>query len=173
MRPQARRLAAVALAVGLVATGAAACSDDSSSESFCERLPDMPDVAAILADLDSSDPGGVETAVEAGIAEFRALEADAPGAVRADIARLRRGVELVLEAVRDNPGDLPAARDAILDRTDELSGLVQAGQRVSDYARTECGITLQSSLDSEVSTPSSTPTTVAGDDEPTETSEGG
>lgn len=119
-----------------------ACSDDGDSEAFCDRVGVATPVAEILAELDSSDPGGARRRLQQGIEEFQALEAAAPGAIRGDLARLRRGVELVLEAVEDNPDDLPAAREAIAARQDELSGLVQAGERVVSYARTECGVSL-------------------------------
>jgi hypothetical protein len=141
-----------ALVLGAVLTAAVlgGCSDDGDSGAFCERLGDTDQLGQILGQLDASDPAGVEDRIEAALGEFRRLESDAPGAIRDDVARVRQGVELVLEAVRDHPDDLPGARDAIAGELDELSGLAQAGQAVVDYGRDECGLDLAG--DSEVET---------------------
>jgi hypothetical protein len=120
----------------------AACTDDGDRSAYCERVTSVPEVEEILSSLDASDPGGLESSIEEALDEFRALESDAPGRIKADVARLRQGVALVLEAVRDNPGDLPGARQDILAHADELSGLAQAGTRVADDAQAECGVTL-------------------------------
>lgn len=167
--------AAAAVLAGGVLLGA--CSDDGDPSAFCDRLGTTPDVADVLSGVDGSDPGGSEAAVREGVSSWRQLEAAAPGEVRADVARVRQGVELVLEAVEDNPDDLPAAREQITSQADELSGLVQAGQRVADYARTECGLELDvggpgpaatdpTATDSTASTPASGPedTDGGGDD---------
>lgn len=132
-----------ALVVGVLAVVAPACSDDGDRAAYCERIASIPDVEEILASLDTSDPGGLESSIEEAVEEFRALERDAPGSIRGDVARLREGVELVLEAVQDNPGDLPATREAILDRTDELAGLARAGTRVATDAQAECDLALE------------------------------
>ncbi len=150
-----RRAPAVALAVALLAAGAVgACTDDGDSDAFCDRVADVPPLAEVLGDIDVSDPGGTTAALDDAVAEFRALEADAPGAIKADVARLRDGVELVVQAVEENPDDLSAAREAITGQADQLSGLAQASQRVVDYADTECGLSLDD--EGEV-TPSSEP----------------
>jgi len=119
-----------------------ACSDDGDSGAFCERLGDTEQLGEILGDLDTSDPAGVEDRLEAALEGFQDLESDAPGEIRDDVARIRQGVELVLEAVRDNPDDLSAAREAIAGEIDELSGLAQAGEAVTAYADEECGLDL-------------------------------
>ncbi len=129
--------------VGVVAIVSAACSDDGDRTAYCDRIASVPDVEEILASLDTSDPGGVESSIEDAVDEFRALESDAPGNIRGDVTRLREGVELVLEAVRDNPSDLPGAREAILARTDELAGLGRAGARVASDAQAECDLELE------------------------------
>ncbi|HYI61725.1 MAG TPA: hypothetical protein VEW93_07965 [Acidimicrobiales bacterium] len=134
------RLLAVAVA-GALTLGPAACTDEGDQDAYCDRIASVPDVQQILSSLDASDPGGLESSIEEALAEFRALEAEAPGRIKADVARLRQGVELVLEAVRDNPGDLPGARQDILAETDELSGLAQAGSRVAADAEAECDLT--------------------------------
>ena len=102
----------------------------------------IPPLGQILAGLDSSDPAAYRQSLDAATADFRALEAASPGAIRPDVARLREGVALVVDAVEANPDDLPAAREAITARASELSGLAQAGQAVVDYTQQECGITL-------------------------------
>ena len=79
---------------------------------------------------------------QAALQQFSDLEADAPGAIRDDVARVRQGVELILEAVQDNPDDLPAAREQIAGQVDELSGLVSASDEVVTYARDECELDL-------------------------------
>lgn len=142
-----RRAGAALLLVAALIGG---CSDDGDSEAFCERLGDTEQLGSILGQLDASDPADVEERIQAALDQFRELEADAPGSIRDDVARVRRGVELVLEAVQDNPDDLPAAREAIAAELDELSGLAQAGNAVVGYARDECGLDLAG--DSEVET---------------------
>jgi len=127
-----------------------ACSDDGDSGDFCERLGDTEQVGAILGDLDPSDPAGTQERLRTGLEQFQELEADAPGAIRDDVARIRQGVELILEAVEEHPDDLPGARQAIAGELDELSGLAQAGEAVADYARDECGLDLEG--DSEIET---------------------
>lgn len=155
-----RRGAGLALAGALLAGALAGCTDDGDRDAYCDRIASVPDVEQILASLDASDPGGLESRVEAALDQFRALEAEAPGRIKADVARLRRGVELVLEAVRDNPGDLPGARQDILARSDELSGLASAGTRVASDAQAECDLDLDEELGptGSGSTPSSAPT---------------
>ncbi|HEX7135821.1 MAG TPA: hypothetical protein VF228_24795 [Iamia sp.] len=120
-----------------------ACSDDGDSEAFCERLGDTEQLGDILGELDTSDPAGMEDRLQRALEGFRELEADAPGEIRDDVARIRQGVELVLEAVEDNADDLPAARQAIAGELDELSGLAQAGEAVVAYAEDECGLDLE------------------------------
>lgn len=168
MRAAAARLALA----GTLLAGSflAACSDEGDSEAFCDRIGDTTPVAEVLAELDSSDPGGSRRRLQRGIEEFQALEAAAPGEIRGDLARLRRGVELVLEAIEDNPDDLPAAREAITGRQDELSGLFQAGERVVSYARDECGVSLDDP--DGTGSPGGTDTT-AGGSEPDGTGTGG
>lgn len=139
MRGPHRALVALVLVVPLLA---GACTDDGDSDAFCDRVGEVVLPAEVLAQLDPADPAGSRRQLEAVVEEFRALEADAPGAIRADVARLREGVELVVAAVKENPDDLAAARAAITERTDELAGLAQAGQAVVSYADEECGITL-------------------------------
>lgn len=129
-------------AVGFLVLVAGACTDEGSSEEFCDRLADIPDVSRILSEIDGSDADAARATLREGVRDYRALEAAAPGDVRADIARVRQGVELVLEAVEANPDDLPAARQQIQARSDELTGLLQAGQSVVTYAADECGLTL-------------------------------
>lgn len=137
-----RRLPAGLATAALVVALAAGCSDDGDSGAFCERLGETEPTADVLAALDASDPAGVEDTIQESLDDFEALEADAPGEIRDDVARLRQGVELILGAVEDNPDDLSAARAAIAGELDELSGLAQAGQAVADYAEAECGIDL-------------------------------
>jgi len=139
VRHRRRAVAGAALAALVLLP---ACSDDGDSDAFCERLGDTEQLGAILGDLDTSDPASVEDRLQAALARFRDLEADAPGAIRDDVARIRQGVELVLEAVEDNPDDLSAARETIAGELDELSGLAQAGEAVTAYAADECGIDL-------------------------------
>ncbi len=138
------------------ATLLGACTDDGNSDAFCDRVADVPPLAQVLAQLDTSDPGGTRRALEAAVTQFRSLEADAPGAIRSDVARLREGIELIVEAVEANPGDLPAAREAITARTAELGGLAQASRRVVDYADEECGISLGQDPGTGVTTPPAT-----------------
>ena len=139
MRHRRRALAGAALALAALLP---ACSDDGDSGAFCERLGDTDQLGDVLGALDTSDPAGVEEALQQTLTRFEELEADAPGAIRDDVARIRQGVELVLEAVEDNPDDLSAAREAIAGELDELSGLAQAGEAVEAYASDECGIDL-------------------------------
>ena len=135
--PVPRLLAAVVLVVV-----GAACTDEGDKDAFCERLAAIPALGEVLGELDSSDPAGTEARLTDALADFRSLEADAPGAIRDDVARVRQGVELVLDAVQENPDDLSAAREAIASETDELSGLAQAAEDLVSYARTECDLTL-------------------------------
>ncbi len=121
-----------------------ACSDDGDGDAFCERLGDTEQLGDVLGALDASDPAGVEEALQETLEQFRQLEADAPGDIRDDVARVRQGVELVLDAVEQNPDDLPAVRETIAGELDELSGLAQAGEAVETYAADECGLELGS-----------------------------
>lgn len=141
MRPSARRRAA-AVAAGLALVMASSCSDDGDSRAFCELLGETEQLSTILGDLDPSDPAGLEARLEATLEQFSELEGDAPGTIRDDVARIRQGVALVLDAVEDNPDDLPAARAAIAGELDELPGLAQASEDVVAYARSECDLVL-------------------------------
>lgn len=137
-----RRWLAAGVAVVVLALGAVACTDDGDSGAFCDRLADTSSIGDILNQLDSSDPAGTEEALNDALEQFSDLEADAPGSIRDDVARVRQGVELILEAVKDNPDDLPAAREQIAGQVDELSGLVSASDEVVTYARDECELDL-------------------------------
>lgn len=144
-------------ALALVSAGlAGGCSDTGGKDAFCDRVADAPQITETLALLDASDPGGSRRRLEETVADFRSLEADAPGEIRSDVARLRQGVEVVVEAVKDNPDDLSAARQAILGRQDEMAGLAQAGVRVADYARTECSVDLVDAFDGSAPTETET-----------------
>lgn len=150
----------VAGALAVVPVGlAGGCTDTGGQDAFCDQVADTPQISETLALLDASDPGGSRRRLEEAVADFRSLEADAPGEIRSDVARLRQGVEFVVEAVRDNPDDLPAARQAILGRPDEMAGLAQAGVRVADYARTECSVDLVDAFDGSAPTEAETETT--------------
>jgi hypothetical protein len=140
---RARRPALVlAVALALGAAGLGACTDDGDQGAFCDRLADTPALGETLGALDSSDPGGARRQLEAAAQQFRLLEGDAPGAVKEDIARVRQGVDLILEAVEANPDDISAARAAITEQADELVGLASAASDVAAYAERECDITL-------------------------------
>ena len=134
------RVLAVALALG--AAGIGACTDDGDQGAFCDRLADTPALGETLGALDSSDPGGARRQLEDAARQFRLLEGDAPGAVREDIARVRQGVDLILDAIEANPDDISAARAAITEQADELVGLASAASEVAAYAERECDITL-------------------------------
>lgn len=134
-----RRAAAVLLALAALA----ACTDDGDKEAFCERLATAPGLAEILSSVDASDPASVEETITDGIATFRSLETDAPGDVREDMARVRQGMELVLDAVRDNPDDPAGAREQIAAASDELAGLADASAQLTRYASQECGVALE------------------------------
>lgn len=142
-----RRLVLVAAVLGTALVGGVllvrGLSTDGDRDAYCERLASIPDLGQVLTSLDASDPGGVESQIQTALEDYAALESDAPSSVADDVAALRRGVELVLEAVRDNPGDLPAARQAIQARQVELEGLTGSGARVADDAQAECSLTLE------------------------------
>lgn len=138
---RAVRPALVGVGLAVVVLGGVACSDDDSG-AFCDRLGDTEQLGDVLNSLDTSDPASVETEIEAAFDEYAELEAAAPGEIRDDVARVRQGVELVLDAVRDNPDDLPAAREQIAGQIDELAGLVTAGDNLVRYASDECDINL-------------------------------
>lgn len=151
----------------------AACTDDGNSEAFCDQVGEVAPLADVLQGLDPGDPAGSRRQLDAAVAEFRALEADAPGAIRADVARLREGVELVVDAVKENPDDVTAAREAIAGRTDELAGLAQAGQAVVDYTDEECGVQLEDLGGGSAPIPSTPGTTDAGPGDTGTTEPGG
>jgi hypothetical protein len=136
------RLSVLAAAVVLAVAGLGACTDDGNKDEFCERIADTPPLGETLGALDSSDPGGARRQLEETARQFRELEGDAPGEVREDIARVRRGVDLILDAVEANPDDISAARAAITEQADELVGLANAAAEVVSYAEAECGVTL-------------------------------
>jgi hypothetical protein len=140
------RRAGVALAAALALGGAglAGCTDDGDQGAFCDRLADTPALGETLGALDSSDPGGARRQLEDAARQFRLLESDAPGEVREDVARVRQGVDLILDAIEDNPDDIAAAREAITGQADELVGLASAASDVVAYAERECDLTLES-----------------------------
>ena len=138
---RARATLVAALALGTIVLGA--CTDDGDKDAFCERLADTPALGDTLGALDASDPGGAQRELQQAARQFRRLESDAPGEVKEDIARVRRGVDLILEAVEAHPDDLSAARAAILEQSDEVVGLAAASADLVSYAQTECGLDLQ------------------------------
>lgn len=125
-----------------ILVGGAACTDEAGAEEFCDSLADAPDLESVLSQVDSVDPAGAESRLESAAEAFRELEATAPGEIRDDVARVRQGVDIVLDAVRANPGDLPAAREAISRRSDELAGLARAATALVSYASDECDLDL-------------------------------
>ncbi len=130
------------LTAAVLVLGAPACSDDGDSGAFCDRLGDTEQLGDVLDSLDASDPADTEDRLQEALDQFADLEAAAPGEVRDDVARVRQGVELVLDAVRDNPDDLPGAREQIAEQFDELTGLVAASDNVVRYASDECDLNL-------------------------------
>lgn len=142
MTSRARRGVVGAVAGAALLLVAPACTDEGGAEEFCDRLAEAPDLESVLSQVDAVDPAGAESRLESAAEAFRELEASAPGEIRDDVARVRQGVDIVLDAVRANPGDLPAAREAIERRSDELAGLARAGTTLVDYAADECDIDL-------------------------------
>lgn len=170
--PRRRRLAFLVAAVALGGTALGACTDDGNQDAFCERIADTPALGETLGALDSSDPGGARRQLEETARQFRELEGDAPGEVREDIARVRRGVDLILEAVEANPDDISAARAAITEQTDELVGLANAAAEVVSYAERECDLTL-SGLDDPTGGSGSPTTGTTPTSDPATTTTGG
>ena len=138
-----RRLAA-ACGAALVLLGAPACSDDDggSREAFCAALPETPDLATVLDDLEGTPPAELQQRLDDGAERFRDLEDAAPDAIRDDVGRVADAVEDVLAVVRAHGGDREQLRAELARRDARLLAAGPSAQRVVDYARMGCGIEL-------------------------------
>ena len=142
------RPARLILALGLVLTGAAACSDDGGDEAdappvtgtdatFCDQLR-----TAITEDTTIFDPLQ-PTTPEATSAATEALADAAPEAVAEPMRLLAPTFADVADVLEQyDPAD-PEAAQAIEDLDIDQVALADAQQQVSEYATETCGINLE------------------------------
>ena len=140
-----RRLAALAVLLCVFGAGASGCSDDGGSEeALCAALPDTPDLASVVADLDSAEPDELESRLSSAAEQFRDLKGAAPDEIQGDVEQVSDAVEEILDVVQDHLDDREALRTELASRKAELLDVGPAAQRLVDYARETCGIDLGS-----------------------------
>jgi hypothetical protein len=118
-----------------------ACSDDGDPSAFCAKLRDLqPFDEAFTAAFSSRDRTQAEESLDAAIARFDRIAADAPGSVGDDMELLSDVLHDVREGLDDTDPDRPF--DAFNAVGPRLARVEAASRRVSDYAREECGVDL-------------------------------
>ena len=86
-----RRLAAVVVLLGVLGGALAACSDDDGSqESFCARLPETPDLADVVRDLDSAEPEQLDDRLSNAADSYGDLRDASPDEIRDDVETRHR-----------------------------------------------------------------------------------
>jgi hypothetical protein len=139
------RLAAVVVLLGILGGAATACSNDGGSEDrFCAQLPETPDLADVVRDLDSAAPEQLDDRLSNAADSYGDLRDAAPDEVRDDVDRVTDTVERILRVVREHIDDRDALRTELASRKADLLGVGPSAQRVVDYARDTCGIDLGS-----------------------------
>ena len=140
-----RRLAAVVVLLGVLGGAVTACSkDEGSQEQFCARLPETPDLADVVRDLDSAQPEQLDERLSNAADGYGDLEDASPDEIREDVGRVTDAVEGILDVVREHIDDREALRTELASRKADLLGVGPSAQRVVDYARDACGIDLGS-----------------------------
>lgn len=121
----------------------AACGDSSgpgaSTESFCAAMGGFSSLDAAFEDIDLS-PESIEQAFEAISSQVEAAVKVAPAEISQDIETVADGIELFLDILREADFNLFAlGEDAAALEDPELDA---AGDRVTAYVKSECGIDL-------------------------------
>lgn len=166
MRGHRRRLARAALAaVTAVALGAAAgCSSDGDDASaFCAAVAAAPSLDSVIQGFAEQEPVTLDRNLDDAQAAFAAVRDTAPGEIEEDATELVAVVDLVIEAVRDNPDDRAAAVEAIERGLAGRDGADDAAIAVAAYAKDACDVDLNAGLtDVTTTTVVNPPTTASG-----------
>jgi hypothetical protein len=151
----ARIVAAVVVAAGLVST-VAGCSS-GSLESFCAEVGRLAgdNPAAVFAAWDPADPAASLADLERAARRLRSLAEAAPPEVEDDAALVADTAEDLATVLTETSGDDLEA--ALRDRADEFERFDEASRRLTQFARSECGI----DLEAPPTTPAPTTTTAA------------
>ena len=137
------RRALAALLVAVTAAAPFGCSrQQGNEESYCELVPEVDDLFAVLQGFDTADPAELDERFDQGLSEFRALEQAAPREIKPDIAELGNVMEDVLDAVQQNADDQAAIASDLQNLQNEHPGAAASALRVIQYTKDTCDISL-------------------------------
>ena len=116
---------------------AASCGDDGGGGDDGGSGGGSGDQAAFCESLQQADEEGAleDDDVEGAIAAFDELTQDAPEEIQPSLDELRGAFERLADLDEEDPDDISAAFDILFDED-----VIQAGQRLGEYASEECGI---------------------------------
>ncbi|MGH9243882.1 MAG: hypothetical protein ACRD29_06120 [Acidimicrobiales bacterium] len=135
-----RSLGAAALAALLAIGGG--CSSGSRDE-FCRQAKQLAgdNPAAVFSSWSPDDPAASRTELERAARRLRELADAAPAEVEDDAEVVADTAEDLVRVLTDTPRDELEA--ALEDREDQFAEVDEASGRVTEFARTQCGVELE------------------------------
>lgn len=104
---------------------------------YCQTLQRFNERYARV-DPSMADPSMFKTAMEDAVAAAKEAEANAPDAIKADLATLNAGLQELFELFQRADFDVTKLNISELDRLQSTPQLDAASQRVEDYTRDNC-----------------------------------
>ena len=146
-----RRIAAAAAAVATIAAGGlgACTTEPGSTEAFCREVRKAPSLEAVLNRFSETDPDVLAERIDRARDAYEALAEAAPSEIDAETDDVVALVDEVLTAVEDHPTDPAAAADQLREAMADHPDAEASQAAVSEFALTECGVTLDPTLPTE------------------------
>lgn len=142
-----RHTLAAATAILLALLTMAGCSrDHGSQEAFCKEIKRVPSLDTVVEGFSDADPQELSARLKAANASYAALQKAAPKEIRSQVGEVEDLVDVVTQAVEDHHDDPEAAaaqvRRAMASHPDAKTATVA----VAKYAKTNCDVDLNPTL---------------------------
>lgn len=142
-----RRIVAAALAATATVGALAGCTTEpGSTEAFCLEVRKVPSLEAALTRFSEADPDVLAERIDQARDAYDALADAAPSEIDAETDDVVALVDEVLTAVEDHPTDPEAAADQLRDAMADHPDAAASQAAVSEFAKTECDVTLDPTL---------------------------
>lgn len=158
-RPLAHLLAAVAVLTGPALVGCSKTSEDPAA--FCAAVSAAPSLDSILRGFTDQEPLTLTRNLDEAQEAYARVRDTAPADIADETAALVEVVDLVIDAVRENPDDRRSVLEAVQTAMATTDPVDEDAALIAETARDRCGIDLNAGL-----VPTVDDDTTDGDDAP-------
>lgn len=124
-----------------------ACSDEADDTSaFCAAVSAAPSLESLIRGFTSQDPDTLTRNLDAAQEVYARVRDTAPAEVRDETETLISVVDIVVDAVRDNPDDRLTAIEEVRRSLEEIGPIEEETTVVTDMIDRRCGIDVNAGL---------------------------